>query len=661
LEFKKISINQDHRLEETIGNHCRSILKPTAMKKNLLLITFLFSVNLITAQQKLNPKGTSTSSVCNVIPIGHAPNAFGSSGGNQRQISYDKDINTVAFIHRSLCDTSPTVIANIGFNYDISSNGGTTWNSDQHNIYGPVSNPTPGCSGSGPHPSRFPKGMIYNITGNTNPLNAHLSYVGMKSDFTGKVNGTGHFDNSAPNENYDPATVGNSIFVQDIFVTKTNVSWVVGTLVDANIQYADTILILKGAWNGSDFVYTTSPVRYFVNPLVPIRKMKVAFSDNGLIGYIAIMTNQDTGHIHFTDSCAYIQVLKTEDGGQTWNCPIDLDVSTCLDSALIGLGINNYSAANEMDIAVDKNNNPHIFASITGPQGAGTVYLQYPYGNFGVFDFYSNDQGTTWQAQLIAHPQTYLGQWGTSGVDQISEFQRPFISRTWDGSKIYFGYFDTDTATYFIYANLSPDLRLIGYDVDNNTWTAPLDNLQAIDGGENITAGTTADGACTLAQGSYYAKDDGINFSVPVCYTVMGITPSDPVAFYYIDCAAPSGAFIYNGHPLSVPVLHLSPVCIDGDGVVLTTNDLSKDLLVSSNYPNPFTGKTSVDVTLAKAGDVTIEIRNVIGQKLSSSTYKNLKSGLNTITINASSLTDGLYFFTVTGGNISFTRKMMVE
>jgi len=82
---------------------------------------------------------------------------------------------------------------------------------------------------------------------------------------------------------------------------------------------------------------------------------------------------------------------------------------------------------------------------------------------------------------------------------------------------------------------------------------------------------------------------------------------------------------------------------------------------VSSNYPNPYTGKTSVDVTLAKANDVTIEISNAIGQVLSTTTYKNMHSGVNTLTIDGSSLSKGLYFYTVKSGNETSTNTMSVE
>ena len=180
------------------------------MKKTLLFLSILSSTYFVSAQ------------VCNVIAIGGAPSATGSAGGEKRQLSYDKDLNTIAFIHKTTCDF---------FSYDISTDGGTTWSSNQQSIYGPVSNPS--CVS---HPGKLPKGMIYNPAGNTNPASAHLAYAGIWSGTPGgKVNGTGHFDLSSPNENYDNLPSGDAISVEDIFVSKTGESWMVGKLMNGFI------------------------------------------------------------------------------------------------------------------------------------------------------------------------------------------------------------------------------------------------------------------------------------------------------------------------------------------------------------------------------------------------------------------------------------------
>jgi len=613
------------------------------MNKILLLVSILSSISIVSAQQKSLHAGNHTSTICNVIPLAPSSGEYNSYDGTTRRLSYDKDINSITYMHMlsDLCDST-----NGYFTYDVSTNGGTTWSLNQPPIYGPQSSHSPNCATWGSRPGHRPLGMIYNPAGNTNPNAAHLPYAGVWYGTPGgKLNGTGHLNLSAPNENYDSLSSGNAISPEDIFITKTGTSWIIGEL-ENSFAYADTLVILRGAWNGSDFVYTYYPVHYVTPNNAGFLDMKVVFNDNGQTGYIAMISNP-----------LFISVLKTTDGGNSWSCPTDIDVSTGLDSALKNQGAL-YQTGMNLDIVIDMNDNLHIITHISEYNSQGW-YLQYPYGENGTFDIYTTDGGNTYYGQLLAHPQTVGASFGTQGVDEIIQFQRHFASRTWDGSKLFFGFFDTDTMTFGIFENLNPDLRLIGYDVVTNKWTADLSNLQNINSGENITTGSNADGICTFGNGSYYSIDNGGTYSVPVSYARMN--SGLPFDNFYIDCAAPTGSFTYDGHPLSLTVSQLNTLCDGGDGVVLSTNELKTDLIVSSNYPNPFTGKTSVDVTLANAGEVSIEISNVVGQTLLSSNYKNLHAGLNTLTIDGSELSHGLYFFTVKAGISSVTRTMAVE
>jgi hypothetical protein len=626
--------------------------------------------------------GNQTSTLCNVIPLGTAANALGSSGGGRSQVWYDQNLNTVVSTHRGECG-NPSSVTNSGFYvYDVSTNGGSSWSINQGPIYGTALNHTSGCTALGAHRGRFPSGVVYNPVGNTDPNNAHIVYSGPwntefptgTTNWYGQVYGVGNLNGSPSTEHYDSLS-GTASWPDDLFITKQGVVWKIGNVGDqsTNFIYQDTLAVYKGVWNGSDYTYTYYPIHYTTNILIPngttgtaaaVIDETIAFGDDGLTGYIALVTNQDPGLTIYADTLLYMQVMKTTDGGQTWSCPIDLDIRNCLDAALIGQGIDTYASSWDIDMVVDKNNNPHIVNTIVPKAGPGSVFLGYADKTFGIFDFYSTDQGQTYQAQLLAHPETYSGQFGTANVDQITEFQRPFVSRTWDGSKLYMGWFDTDTLTFGIFTNTNPDLHMVGYDVDANMWSEDLSVFSNIGAGENITTLSNADGACTFGNASYYAKEGGPSPSVPVNYLVVGnggVDVSNPCSFFYLDCAGPSGSLTHPGNPLPVTTRYASPLCADGSGVVLSTQDMSKGLLVSGNYPNPYTGKTSVDVTLLNAGDVSIEISNVVGQQLSSTTYRNLHTGLNTLTVDGSSLSKGLYFYTVKAGANKITKTMTVE
>jgi hypothetical protein len=647
-----------------------------AVDKSLSETNALQSYQSQTAQARhISNNGNQTSAVCNVVALGSAANASGAAGGSRELLSYDQNLNTVAFLHRAECG-HPGAVTNTGyFTYDISMDGGTTWSINQGPIYGVQLNPGNGCGAGavlGPHRARFPKGVIYNPAGNTNPYNAHLIYTGpWNTDILGittwfgQVHGTGHFNGTAANENYDSLISGMAINPEDIFITRQGVSWIVGVVnaQDLDNTFEDSIAIYKGIWNGNDFVYSHFAFPYRINRDASyIQDMNIAFGDDGQTGYIAMITNQDSTYLTYPDSSYYIQVLKTIDGGQTWSCPQDLISAGALDSAMLVInGMNRYNIWADLDIVVDKNNNLHIVTEVIPNNFAAfnNSFQSYADRTYGIVDFFTTDQGSTWKAQLIAHPETFFSTFGTSNIDEIDEWLRPFASRTWDGSKLYFGWFDTDTLSHGIFTNQNPDLHLIGYDVDANMWTRDLSNLQAVDAGENITMFSSADGVCTFGNGSYYARDSGQASTVPVVYQAG----NNPSHFFYVDCAAPTGAITYSGHALNIPSAFNSPNCRgSGDGVVLSAPNLTPAvMLVSDNYPNPYTGKTSVDITLLNAGDVSISISNVVGQQLGSATYRKLHTGLNTLTVDGSSLSRGFYFYTVKAGSNSITKTMTIQ
>jgi hypothetical protein len=82
---------------------------------------------------------------------------------------------------------------------------------------------------------------------------------------------------------------------------------------------------------------------------------------------------------------------------------------------------------------------------------------------------------------------------------------------------------------------------------------------------------------------------------------------------------------------------------------------------VSPNYPNPFNGKTVVNVYLQKPGNLTMDITNVMGQKVMSIPKGASPAGSSQFVIDGSRLSAGVYFYTVSLDNQSITNKMIVQ
>jgi len=78
-----------------------------------------------------------------------------------------------------------------------------------------------------------------------------------------------------------------------------------------------------------------------------------------------------------------------------------------------------------------------------------------------------------------------------------------------------------------------------------------------------------------------------------------------------------------------------------------------------ANYPNPFNPSTTIDFTLAKAGNIAIEIYNISGQKIVTLAEGFKSAGRHSIVWNARSLSAGNYFCILRQeGKILQTKKM---
>ena len=86
---------------------------------------------------------------------------------------------------------------------------------------------------------------------------------------------------------------------------------------------------------------------------------------------------------------------------------------------------------------------------------------------------------------------------------------------------------------------------------------------------------------------------------------------------------------------------------------------------LGQNYPNPFNPTTTISYALPRSADVTLEIINIAGQKVKSFDFGRQDAGNYTVEINLSDdisadLSSGVYFYKLTAGDFTRTRKMML-
>ncbi|MBK8848245.1 MAG: T9SS type A sorting domain-containing protein [Bacteroidetes bacterium] len=82
---------------------------------------------------------------------------------------------------------------------------------------------------------------------------------------------------------------------------------------------------------------------------------------------------------------------------------------------------------------------------------------------------------------------------------------------------------------------------------------------------------------------------------------------------------------------------------------------------VSQNMPNPFSGVSTFTLSTKTTGDVTVEITNMLGSVVSTKTYERMNAGNHTLTLDATNLLAGVYYYVVKMGDGQVTNKMIVK
>jgi len=96
---------------------------------------------------------------------------------------------------------------------------------------------------------------------------------------------------------------------------------------------------------------------------------------------------------------------------------------------------------------------------------------------------------------------------------------------------------------------------------------------------------------------------------------------------------------------------------------ILTSNPVAVDeapaaFSVAQNSPNPFNPTTTISFSVPEAGNVSIDVFNVAGQKVDTVASEFMSAGSHSVTWNASGLSAGVYFYTVKAGGFAKTIKM---
>jgi len=94
--------------------------------------------------------------------------------------------------------------------------------------------------------------------------------------------------------------------------------------------------------------------------------------------------------------------------------------------------------------------------------------------------------------------------------------------------------------------------------------------------------------------------------------------------------------------------------------IAASPENLPQEFSLSQNYPNPFNPITYIKYALPRNYYVSLEVYNILGQKVATLVDAEQKAGYKTARWDAGSLSSGIYFYRLQAGDFVQTRKMVV-
>lgn len=82
--------------------------------------------------------------------------------------------------------------------------------------------------------------------------------------------------------------------------------------------------------------------------------------------------------------------------------------------------------------------------------------------------------------------------------------------------------------------------------------------------------------------------------------------------------------------------------------------------MLEQNFPNPFNPSTQIRFSLKRPGFVSLKIYDMLGKEVTTLVNQDLTGGTYTAQWNAEHVPSGIYFYTVTAGQFTETKKMLL-
>jgi len=197
---------------------------------------------------------------------------------------------------------------------------------------------------------------------------------------------------------------------------------------------------------------------------------------------------------------------------------------------------------------------------------------------------------------------------------------------------------DPGNSTINLYDN-PPDAQFYHYDIAYS---------YSEDGGVTWSVPATAYGVTD--ESNYFPSISAVEVSSGMA-TVHFVAYHDPIpgiSLFGENAFSPDAVWRY--HTVQFP----TTVSVENEiGVV-------SDFQLEQNYPNPFNPSTTIKYSVPEKGDVTIRVFDILGAEVATLVNVTQEAGSYEINFDASSLSSGMYIYSIKAGEFSASKKMML-
>lgn len=95
-------------------------------------------------------------------------------------------------------------------------------------------------------------------------------------------------------------------------------------------------------------------------------------------------------------------------------------------------------------------------------------------------------------------------------------------------------------------------------------------------------------------------------------------------------------------------------------GIHSISSEIPESYTLSQNYPNPFNPVTNIEFSIPEAAFIRLTIYDITGRKVAEPVNQKLLPGSYNVDFNAEGFNSGVYFYRLTAGNYSLTKKMIL-